>query len=548
MPRLAPPNPRQSLVFLASWLLLDVMLNLRYPGDEPALWYLLPSVDVLVLFAYLALFGVWKRQVPTEVRVAVVLWILLVRLLRVGDGVQEAYYGQPFHLASDLPLVTELARFVHSTLPWWQLAGLLVGGALGLAGICYALYRAVTDAERYLRRPEHVLLAWGVAALSGAVTLAVGRPEPHRRLFFGGWAAGSASRLKQELAFSFNILSGRARFASQIDATEARLTRISHDLKRLGGRNVLLFVVESYGETVFRLPKYVQATDPLFDEIESELSARGFHAATGLLASSTYGGRSWLANATLRTGIATSDQLEFALVLAKKPKAIAKFFEAAGYRSVLAQPGTTRPWPKGAFYGFDQRYYAWSFDYRGPAFGWATMPDQFVVDFVHRRELSAATGPVFVEYVLVSSHAPWSVQPRHVADWSSLGDGELFNHLKPITYPIEWPKFQNAGEAYIRSIAYDLQLLKEYLRDRVKDETLVVILGDHQPVSDVNGHSTSRGVPVHVLSRCEDLVRPFYARGYRRGMRPGPEAPAAGLETFLPNFLIDFSTPEARGP
>jgi len=497
---------------------------------------------VVVLFSYLTLFGATGRKVPAEVRVVLVGWLLLVRLLRLGDGLQEAYYGQPFHLASDLPLLPELLRFVSSTLPLWQIALGAVLGVACLVALCYTLYWGLRHAELYLSRPEHALVAAGVTVVACITTLIIGRPIQHQRLFWTGLAASSGGRLKSELTFSANILSGRARFASQIDATQALLARTPHDLKRLDGQNVLLFVVESYGETVFRLPSYIDSTRSLYDGIESELGARGFEIATGLLSSSTYGGRSWLANSTLSTGIATSDQLEFALVLAKKPKAIAKFFEAAGYRTVLAQPGTTRPWPKGAFYGFDARYYAWSFDYKGPSFGWATMPDQYVVDFVHRREVGVRPAPLFVQYVLVSSHAPWNVQPRMVTDWSRVQDGAVFNKIKPVTYPIEWPKFQNAGAAYIRSIAYDLKLLKEYLRDNVKDDSLVIILGDHQPVADVNGHSASRGVPVHVLSRRKAFVAPFYARGYRPGMRPGPDGPKAGLETLLPDFLRDFSS------
>jgi hypothetical protein len=543
MMRLARPRLLPTVVFLGTWVLFDLMVNLRYPGDEPPLWYLLPSIDVVVLFAYLVLFGAMDRKVPVAARIAVVVWLFGVRLLRLGDGLQEAYYSQPFHLASDLVLVPELIRFVYSTLPWWLFVLAVLASVLGLAALGYALYRGLVHAEAYLREPSHACLAACVAALTCVTTLVIGRPAAFRQLFWSGFGASSGSRLKSELTFSINVLSGRARFASVIDSTQARLAAHPHDLKRLRGNNVLLFVVESYGETVFRLPSYLEATRSLYDGIEQELGARGFSMATGVLASSTYGGRSWLANATLSTAIRTSDQLEFALVLAKKPKSIAKFFEAAGYRTVLVQPGTTRPWPKGEFYGFDQRYYAWNFDYRGPGFGWATMPDQYVVDFVHRREVSVRPSPLFVQYVLVSSHAPWNVQPRLVADWSRLQDGALFNRMKPLTYPIEWPKFENAGEAYIRSIVYDMKLLKEYVRDNVKDDSLVIILGDHQPVADVNGHSASRGVPVHVLSRSEALVQPFSARGYQRGMRPGPGGPTAGLESLLPSLLLDFSTP-----
>jgi hypothetical protein len=544
--RLPPPYLRQALLFLLTWALLDVMLNLRYPGAEPALWYLLPSIDVILLFVYLALFAVLGKAVPVAARVALVVWLLCVRLLRLGDGLQEAYFSQPFHLSSDLALAPELARFVYSTLSWWQLLLAILVLVVGLAALVVALYRGLRFAERYLAQPRHLPLAAAVAAASFVVPFAIGRPVEHRRLFWGGFAASSVPRLRSELSFSFNVYSDRAKFASRIAATQTKLSTSPNDLKKLEGRNVLLFVVESYGETVFRLPSFVAATRSLYDDFEADLAARGFAMATGVLASSTYGGRSWLANATLSTGIKTSDQLEYSLILAKKPKVIAKFFEAAGYRTVLVQPGTTRPWPKGDFFGFDQRYYAWNFDYAGPSFGWATMPDQYVLDFVQRRELSVHSGPLFVEYVLVSSHAPWSVQPRLIDDWSSVQNGAVFNRIKPVTYPIEWPRFENAGGAYIRSIDYDMRLLKQYLAANVRDDSLVIILGDHQPVADVNGHSESRGVPVHVLSRNPGLLRPFLARGYRPGMRPGPGAPLAGLESFLPDFLVDFSA-SARG-
>jgi hypothetical protein len=537
----ARPRLRPTLAFLSAWLLFDVMLNLRYPGEEPAFWYFLPSLDVIFLLSAFMLLGSTGRSVSVPARVALVAFFFLVRLFRLGDGLEEAFFSQPFHLYTDLALVPELFRFAFSTLRWWQLTLALPLVALGLWGLALGLYRGLTHVEHYLRVEEHRLLAGACAALTFVASLVVGHAPEYNRLYFGGFAASSLPRLRKEAVFSANVLSERAGFAATIAATEKQLAVTPSDLSGLGGRNVFLFVVESYGETVFRRPAFVSSTRTLYDGFETALGKAGFGMATGVLQSSTYGGRSWLAQATLSTGVKTTNQLEYALLLAKQPPAIAKFFERAGYRSVLAQPGTTRPWPKGAFYGFNQRYYSWNFDYRGPSFDWATMPDQFVIDFVHRREVAAAHGPLFIEYVLVSSHAPWSIQPRLVEDWSTLGDGSLYNQLKPRRYAIEWPKFQNAGDAYIRSIKYDLQLLERYILDNVKDDSLIVVLGDHQPVADVSGHADSRGVPVHVLSRNSELVRPFVARGYQPGMRPGPAPREQGLETFLPNFLADFS-------
>src|SRR5262249_31107886 len=46
---------RPLIAFLAGWALLNAMANVRYPSPEPHLWYLIPSVDVLFFYYYIAL-------------------------------------------------------------------------------------------------------------------------------------------------------------------------------------------------------------------------------------------------------------------------------------------------------------------------------------------------------------------------------------------------------------------------------------------------------------------------------------------------------------
>ena len=157
---------------------------------------------------------------------------------------------------------------------------------------------------------------------------------------------------------------------------------------------------------------------PVYAAFESELGQHGFAMASTLLTSATYGGRSWLAHAGLRTGVRTEDGLAYAVMLEARPspQTMAQFFHAAGYQTVLVQPGTTARKPEGLVAGFDEKIYAMDLDYHGPAFNWSTMPDQYVIDFVHRhvvaRRPESPRPPLFVEYELVSSHSPWSLQPR----------------------------------------------------------------------------------------------------------------------------------------
>jgi hypothetical protein len=149
------------------------------------------------------------------------------------------------------------------------------------------------------------------------------------------------------------------------------------------------------------------------------------------------------------------------------------------------------------------------------------------------------TEPLFAAYVLVSSHAPWSRIPTPVLDWSQVSNGAIY-HAHPLKRAdLNWPDFSLAGGPYLTSILYDLEILRDYITRFVRDDSLIVVLGDHQPVSEVTGNSPAWEVPVHVISRDSALVAPFLSRGYAHGMVPGNAI--APMETFLVDFLRDFS-------
>ena len=184
------------------------------------------------------------------------------------------------------------------------------------------------------------------------------------------------------------------------------------------------------------------------------------------------------------------------------------------------------------------------------------MPDQYVVDFVHRHELhpgvtgvtATARPPLFVEYALVSSHSPWSLQPRIVDDWDRLRDGgAIFNDLPPVRYAVTWSNLQVGGDAYVTSLIYDLEVLRRYLVERIDDDALVIILGDHQPSAEVTGNTPSHGVPIHIISREASFIQRFSTAGYVPGMRVPLPHRQLPMESFLEQLLTLFSTPSAGG-
>jgi hypothetical protein len=533
---------KPTLVFIAALCLLNAMVNARYPLDEPALWYLIPSTDTAIILLNFAIMGLLGNSVPRWLLIAVTVWIFLVRLLRFGDGIQGRYFAQRFNVYTDLQLVPDGFRFLHSTRPIWQIVGGSILLVVALAGLAYLTYRALVVTQNYLQQRRAIVIAAGLVGVTYFVTSQTSHSRKYDPFFSGGFAASSLPRLQEEAMFFWNVRGQASAYAKLIAETQDMLKGLPSDLAKLGGANVYLILVESYGRATFEWPPLMEATSRTFDTFEQDVKAHGFHLATGLLNSTTYGGQSWLAHATLDTGIPTRGQLEFEIVLAKKPLAIGTFFRRAGYRTVLVQPNTTRAWTHGDFYDFEAKYVNKDFRYRGPAYAWATMPDQFVLDFVRRREIAPSKRPLFIQYVLVSSHAPWSKLPTVVDDWNSIGDGSIFHRTRMERFPIEWPNFDNATEAYTRSIVYDFEVLRRYVTEFIDDGSLVIILGDHQPVAEVNGETWEMGVPIHVLSKNPEFVRPFVTRGYRPGVRPNLDGYAQGLETLFPSLLVDFST------
>jgi hypothetical protein len=314
-------------------------------------------------------------------------------------------------------------------------------------------------------------------------------------------------------------------------------------LDKLHGADIYLFFVESYGHSIFADERHFPKIKPDLLAIEKSLKNRGFDIVSNFLNSPTYGGSSWLAHATFASGVHLDNQMRYNLLITSRVKTLVHYFNKAKYRTIRAMPGTQWPWPEGEFYGYQAKYYAWHFDYRGPMFGWSTMPDQYVLEFIRRREIKTSSQPLFIEFILGSSHAPFHQQPPYLQDWAMIGNGAIYHDMEAITFPILWPDLNNASEAYATAIVYDLKVITDFIKQYVNDNALVIILGDHQPNVQLTGENQPWSVPIHVICRETHLLEPFIKRGYTSGFIPTQPPPHRGMETFLYDFLADFSTP-----
>jgi hypothetical protein len=282
-------------------------------------------------------------------------------------------------------------------------------------------------------------------------------------------------------------------------------------LTALRGKDVVIGVVESYGRSALTDPGMSAIVHPALDADEQKLSAAGFSAKTGWLTSSTYGGGSWLAHASFQSGLWIDSQQRYGQLTATNRVTVTSAFHNAGWQTVGMEPGNTVAWPEASFYGYDTVYDSRNLGYEGPRFGWSRMPDQYTLSAFQKNVYSKKHGPLMAELTLTSSHEPWTTIPQTV-DWDKIGDGSIY---KPMVKGAEprtslWGSPQRTQAQYAKSIAYSVDSLISWVQ-KYGDKNLVLIMfGDHQPMSIVSGDGASHDIPVTIIAHDTTATTPVW--------------------------------------
>lgn len=513
------------LGFLAAVAWLSLVLNLP---NWPPYWFganharLAP--EAVGLLAVLALAGTLGRP-PGRVwawAAAVPLFVLV--LLRLGDLAANLMLGRPVNLALDLPLLPSILEVIVASASWTELAVAAVLVPVGLAAIL-ALNRAAAGAFVATARHRSAALLAGSLMIGAAGAFGLGVFPPP------SWSATAlaANQIRAAAETAALLEEHRRRIAADPLAGD----RTAGLLGGLGGRDVTVVFVESYGEAALDDPDISRTILPLLDGAGRRLEAAGVDLRSGMLVSPVRGGQSWLAHGTLLTGLRLSSQPLYAMALTARRTTLAHLFGRAGYGTAVVAPAIRRAWPEGAVLGFEHVLDAARLGYAGPNYGWAGIPDQYTLSALGR--VLPAGGPVFAQVVLVSSHGPWRPVPPLVADWNEIDGGEIYR------VAAQRPAGADIREDYATALGYSLASVFEWIERRVEDGGLVVVLGDHQPAPLVAGPDASYAVPVHVASRSGDLVEAFAGWGFVPGLRPGGEP--LPMEAFRDRFVETFSRP-----
>jgi hypothetical protein len=283
----------------------------------------------------------------------------------------------------------------------------------------------------------------------------------------------------------------------------------------------------------------------VLDRGTARLKADGFASRSAFLSSSTFGGLSWLAHVTMQSGIRIGTQRGYDQLVKSDRLTLATAFERAGWRTIAEDPVNKRNWPEGSdFYHYDKVYDRRNIGYRGPGFGIAPMPDQFVLEALQRHELAKRDRrPVFAEVDLITSHAPWTKIPRLVP-WNDLGDGSIFSRV-PVEESTRAKLFGDAARArtaYGHSIEYSMRSVVEFVQRYGDKNTVVVLLGDHQPATTVSGEGATHDVPISVIARDPKVTDQIAGWRWQDGLHPSPKAPVWPMQSFRDRFLGAFGS------
>jgi hypothetical protein len=337
------------------------------------------------------------------------------------------------------------------------------------------------------------------------------------------------------------------RFESELAVDLSRGVPSGSLLSRLKGVDVLVVFVESYGRTALDTPAYAALIGPTLKEFDATLTAHGFAARSAWAVSPTFGGESWLAHSTLLSGLWIENQRRYQSLLRSKRATLISDFKRAGWRTVGVMPEITMGWPDADFFGYDAFYGAKQLAYAGAPFGYMAMPDQYALTAFNAREFASTDRPpLMAQIALISSHIPWAPIPEFVA-WDQVGDGSIFTTARsPETAETLWRTPARVPLFYARSIDYVLHTLMSFIATYGRDNTLMIVLGDHQPVSFITGPGADHDVPIHLIARDQALLDRL-AADWTKGMTPEDKSPVLPMDGLRARLLEVF-TQSAEAP
>jgi len=544
----AGPRTRRVLrlaVTVASVVLVWGVLVLpdRALQFTPAAFARIP-VEGLVLVAIAVVLPAGPRRIVAAVAGILFGLLTLVKILNIVFYLEIGQAFNPVFGWVDIgPAIGVVRDTIGPTRTNIALAALWLGVILLVGAITAATIRITTVAGRHRRATVR-----GLAALTAAWVLCAGLSL---QLVPGSPVASTsaAGLVVGQVRATQAALHDARRFDQTIHSSDPEASVPASDLLTgLRGKDVVIAFVESYGQVAVQGTSFSPGVDAVLHQSTASLARAGWSARSAWLISPSFGGISQLAHSTLQSGLWVNTEQRYAELVASRRFTLSDAFDRAGWRTVSDSPEDDVAWPPGTqFYHYDQLYDRRNVGYHGPAFSYASMPDQYTLAAFQRLELGPGHKPVMAEIDLVSSHYPWAPLPAMVP-WSRVGNGSIFDPV-PARGETRLSILGSASkerQGFGQSIQYSLQALTSWVTELNDPNLVLILLGDEQPAGPISRPGASHEVVISIIARDPSVFRQIASWRWQDGLLPGPSAPLERMDAFRNQFLGAFSTASAQ--
>ncbi len=257
--------------------------------------------------------------------------LAVLRALGLGF---DLYLDRPFHVLGDWSYLPKGLEVVQDT-DGGASAGLLLAGAVVLtAGLVallpWAALRVTRAVAEHRRGSVRTIVALGSVWVLCA---AYGGPAGQVA------AAGSAGLVADTVDQVRADYADRGTFQDEIEADAFADTPPEQLLAGLRGKDVLVVWVESYGRVALEGTSYAPAIVDVLEQGDRQLTAAGYQTRSAFLTSPTFGAGSWLAHATLQSGLWVDSEQRYGQLLDSDRMSLTDAFGRAGWRTDLHGAG-----------------------------------------------------------------------------------------------------------------------------------------------------------------------------------------------------------------
>jgi hypothetical protein len=505
---------RRWLTLGVALVILDASLTFRNVWPTPLVtWRGDLSIELAACLAAMTI-AAWHWGPPsrTALRWLAAAWVVLVAG-RYADVTAPALYGREVNLYWDLRHVSAVASML-ARVASPRLIALLLAATILVPLVIYApIFWALRQVGKAMARAQR-RVTLGVLACTAVLLFVVqqlGGPIPAMPSF--------ARPVTRTFWHQTRLMT--AELTSRGERSLGSGPSFDADLAAVRGADVLLIFMESYGAVTYDRPEFAEPLRASRTRFEADVRESGRDMVSAFVESPTFGGSSWLAHVSLLSGIEVRDEDTNVRLMARKRDTLVTAFARHGYRTIALMPGLHQSWPEGQFYGFDEIVGEERLGYRGPPFGWWTVPDQFAIARLDAGEIAPQPrAPVFAFFPTTGTHTPFSPTAPYQPDWARVLTEGPYEQADIERAWEEVPDWLNLGPDYVRALSYSYTWLGGYLRLRADRDLVMILIGDHQPPAAVSGERAGWEVPVHVIASRRAVLDPLLAHGFRSGVVP----------------------------